>query len=201
MKNHLGKMYETVLISENLAEIKGFDYPYDVTSDGRIISHARYQNKNMEMNYSISSDGYYTVGLMLNKKETQNRVHRIVACAFIPNPQNKPYVNHIDGNKLNNKASNLEWCTQKENVYHSITVLNHWSTSQKTKAHAQKMGFSKRKLTLDDAREIRRIYASGEMGCYRIAKQFGLSKPCVLRILHNETYKEPEEYRNFYETN
>ena len=49
--------------------------------------------------------------------------HRIVAQEFIPNPNNKPFVNHIDGNPANNKAENLEWCTQEENEQHSVNTL------------------------------------------------------------------------------
>lgn len=58
--------------------------------------------------------------LSKNKVKKDLRVHRLVASAFIPNPLNKPEINHIDGNKGNNNVNNLEWATRKENINHSI---------------------------------------------------------------------------------
>jgi hypothetical protein len=63
---------------------------------------------------------YYTVTLTKNSKQTQYPIHRLVAEIFIPNPENKRTVNHIDGNKLNNHASNLEWATYSENAKHAF---------------------------------------------------------------------------------
>ena len=63
--------------------------------------------------------GYLSVDLYENSKRKTERVHRLVAEAFVPNPDNKPYVNHKDGNKHNNNASNLEWVTSKENCRHA----------------------------------------------------------------------------------
>lgn len=67
--------------------------------------------------------GYYQVTLSKETKHRTLSVHRLVALAFIPNPDNKPYVNHIDGNKKNNCVSNLEWCTASENNWHASLVL------------------------------------------------------------------------------
>ena len=64
--------------------------------------------------------GYLHVGLTINKKVKQMRVHRLVAEAFIPNPENKPYVNHIDGDRKNNHITNLEWVTPAENAQHAV---------------------------------------------------------------------------------
>lgn len=68
-------------------------------------------------------DGYKRVVLMKDAIKKRYMCHRLVAETFIPNPDSKPYVNHIDGNKGNNEAFNLEWCTQSENEHHSINIL------------------------------------------------------------------------------
>ena len=68
---------------------------------------------------SLSNDGYYCVGLAINKKNCRKRVHRLVATAFIENPNNYPYVNHINGIKTDNNVENLEWCTPQQNTQHA----------------------------------------------------------------------------------
>jgi hypothetical protein len=71
----------------------------------------------------INHEGYYYCSLCDQGKKFVAKCHREVAKAFIPNPLGKEQVNHIDGNKLNNSVSNLEWCTAKENINHAITFL------------------------------------------------------------------------------
>lgn len=71
----------------------------------------------------VSSTGYYLVSLSRNGIGNTLKVHRLVMKAFTLNPLNKPYVNHKDGNKLNNNIENLEWCTHTENAQHMIYVL------------------------------------------------------------------------------
>ena len=68
---------------------------------------------------NVSIHGYERVCLFKMDRERRYRVHRLVAMAFIPNPDNLPQVNHIDGNKRNNNVSNLEWVTNHENVIHA----------------------------------------------------------------------------------
>ena len=65
-------------------------------------------------------NGYAHVTLQINKKPKRFNIHRLVAIAFIPNSENKPYVNHIDGNKTNNCVKNLEWVTAAENAQHAV---------------------------------------------------------------------------------
>ena len=67
----------------------------------------------------ISADGYFVVILYKNNKIKYIKVHRLIATAFIDNPSNKPFVDHIDNNRLNNNINNLRWCTQRENCMNS----------------------------------------------------------------------------------
>lgn len=69
---------------------------------------------------TLLSNGYYAVGLWKNNKQKLEFVHRLIAMAFIPNPENLPEINHIDGNKTNNNIENLEWCTQFQNMKHAF---------------------------------------------------------------------------------
>ena len=109
---------------EEWRALKGFDGCY-VSNLGRIRSH-----KGHILTAGINTHGYLQV--KVGKKEQQKiiRIHRAIAEAFIPNPENKPYINHKDGNKLNNSIDNLEWCTPSENILHSIYVLGENKRSQ-----------------------------------------------------------------------
>jgi hypothetical protein len=96
--------------------ILGFEGKYLISSYGNVFS----LNKGGSM-YLHSKRGYKVVELYLSKgKYKKFLVHRLVAIAFIPNPENKPFINHIDNDGLNNDISNLEWCTPRENVHHMI---------------------------------------------------------------------------------
>ena len=68
----------------------------------------------------IRDDGYHQVRLRKSNKATRPLTHRLVAAAFIPNPENKPTVNHINGNKADNRVNNLEWATNQENSTHAV---------------------------------------------------------------------------------
>lgn len=92
-------------------------YPdYEVSTKGNIRS----KRTNKILKTTINNAGYKDVKLWDGAKHNHVRIHREVAKAFIDNPYNKREVNHIDGDKLNNNASNLEWCTRSENAKHAI---------------------------------------------------------------------------------
>lgn len=80
-----------------------------------------------------TANGYKSVSATINGKQKHFLVHRLVATAFLPNPSKKPYINHIDGNRINNDLSNLEWCTSKENTQHAMKI-GHISFSTYAKA-------------------------------------------------------------------
>lgn len=107
-------------------DVEGYEGIYKVSSLGN-VKKLNYKNSGKEQNISLcnDADGYLLVNLRLNNKSKSKRVHRLVAQAFIPNPDNKPQVNHIDGDKQNNKIENLEWVTPLENNKHA------WDTGLK----------------------------------------------------------------------
>ena len=75
-------------------------------------------------------DGYQRIVLMKEAIKRRFMCHRLVAQEFIPNPENKPFINHINGNKSDNRAENLEWCTQSENELHSFRTLGNTMASK-----------------------------------------------------------------------
>lgn len=111
-------------------DIKGYEGLYQVSNLGRVKSLARhktsrYNNEEIIMTNSLAKN-YYQVALCKNGKVSRKRVNRLVAQAFIPNPNNLPYVNHKDENKLNNCVDNLEWCTPKYNSRYSSPKINQY---------------------------------------------------------------------------
>ena len=98
-------------------DIKGFEN-YQITDDGRVWS----KKKNVFL--KSSSNKYKHVILCKNGITYSKTIHRLVAEAFIPNPENKPCVDHINGNKQDNRVTNLRWATHKENCNNPITKNN-----------------------------------------------------------------------------
>lgn len=97
-------------------DIYGFPN-YQVSNLGRIKN-----KKGKTLSQANVTNGYLIVNLCKNGKSSNKFVHRLVAMAFISNVENKPTVNHIDGNKHNNRVENLEWCTNKEQTAHALKI-------------------------------------------------------------------------------
>ena len=134
---------------------------------------------------TINHEGYYGVCISLGSRSNKKmfKVHKAVAEAFINNPDNKPHVNHKDGNKLNNNANNLEWITNQENIIHARDngMLHPLAGEQHR--------FSK--LTEEDVRYIRTHYIPKDetYGCKALAKKFNVDHSTISEIYHRKAWK------------
>lgn len=112
--------------------VKGYEGYYEVSNLGnikRLDTITRYKSSGVRnypgrmLKQEVILDGYSRVVLMKEGKKKRFMSHRIVAEIFVPNPYNKSFVNHINGDRLDNRAENLEWCTREENERHAVSVL------------------------------------------------------------------------------
>lgn len=110
-----------------IGEIEGFEGRYFISSAGEVFSMLTKQRKSTE----IAANGYERVSLWKDGEGKHFLIHRLVALAFIPNPNGYEMVNHIDGNKLNNNVENLERCNASRNMKHAYE--NHLITPKTTK--------------------------------------------------------------------
>lgn len=102
--------------------IKGYEGLYEVSNYGNVKSLF---NSEKILHPTDNGSGYLTINLRKDGKRKSFYIHRLVASAFVGNPNNVNVVNHLDFNKFNNRASNLEWVTQKENVRYSRHRMRH----------------------------------------------------------------------------
>lgn len=154
---------------------EGFENLYKVSESGKVFSvrAARF------LKGSLDSYGYPIVSLH-NKGYSKSRlVHRLVAKAFIPNPENKPQINHIDGNKQNNHVSNLEWSTNSENIKHAYALG--LAASQKGTSN------NMNKLSEAEVIAIKDLKAKG-IGATEISKVMGLPLPRVKNVYYGQSW-------------
>lgn len=123
--------------------VVGYEWLYEVSNLGNIrsLSYNKRFNKEDKTIKNLkpwkTHDWYYIIGLSKNQKQKTYRLHRLIAQVFLPNPENKPQINHKDGIRDNNKIENLEWCTQSENAQHSYRELwrKYWWSGKEWELH------------------------------------------------------------------
>lgn len=149
--------------NERSKDIKGFEGLYAVTTLGRVWSCRR----KIWLKPGLVGNGYKCVGLSVHGKVSELKVHRLVAEAFVDNPYSKPQVNHLNGEKLDCRVSNLEWVTARENLQ-----------------HASDMGLNKT-YKLSYAEKILICQNHWELGVkkVRLAEIFNVSPPAIGHII------------------
>lgn len=150
--------------------IKGYEGLYKVSNLGNIYSVYSKRNKSL----CKSKRGYFRVQLWKDNVGTHHFVHRLVATAFVDNPLGKPQINHIDEDKTNNKADNLEWCTQHEN--HNCGTINQRISKSLTNNPKK----SKPCALLDDIGNVEKVFPS----VYEASRQTGINVSSIRDVLH-----------------
>ena len=151
--------------------IEGYNGYYSISEEGEVWS----EKSKKFLSVFTDKDGYLLCNLYRDGIRKLHKIHRLVALTFIPNPENKPQVNHIDGNKANNHIDNLEWASPEENIKHA------WSS-----------GLAKSKLTEEDVLYIRTNYIpkSPDFGGRALAKKFNVVPSVISNVVKGKTYKE-----------
>ena len=160
-------------MNEIYKTISGFDN-YEVSTFGNV----RNKTTGRILKGSITNKGYYRISLNLNRKEYKHFIHRLIAIAFIENPENKDFIDHIDNNRINNSISNLRWATNQENSRNrkisnnntsGVKGINFDKGSNKWRALIQIDGIRVHLgyyLTLDEAKQARINKANAVFGAF-----------------------------------
>lgn len=158
---------------EEFRPVMGYEDLYEVSNTGKVRSLSRPQ----ELKPEKSNAGYLRVHLRKGGTGRKYSIHRLVATAFVPNLESKPCVNHLDSNRVNNDASNLEWATHSENSQHMV------AQGRESRVRPPSAKFNDEQI-----RNIREMYAQG---IYQrvIAKQFGVPRPTITHIVNFDIYK------------
>ena len=152
---------------------------YYITEDGKCYNSITGKFLKGQVN---CLHGYFSYNITLpNGKMKRLPAHRLVAIAYIPNPDNKPEVNHIDGNKLNNNVKNLEWCTFKENSIHAV---EHNLIKSGEESHRSK-------LRNEDVLFIRNLYNNQKekYSTTKLSEQFGVKREAIRLAAIGKSFK------------
>lgn len=164
---------------EKWIDIAGYEGIYSISTLGRVKrlkgSHQCYNDRFLKP--KTKQNGYQFVCLCIGNSLKYFHIHRLVAAAFIPNPDTKPQVNHIDLNKANNRLINLEWATQSENMLHLNSLAKPAIAYKSGSAHASAKPV--RQLDLNGnllkiwgcGKEAAIFYNCSEGGIYRVCKK------------------------------
>ena len=164
---------------ERWKDIEGYEGIYKVSNFGNVYSFI--SNKNLSVQ-PTANNGYPMVDLFKDKQSKMMLVHRLVATAFIPNPKQKPQVNHIDHDRANNDVSNLEWCTPSENIKHCFNNGRHPGSGLKgTQMHTAKLNELQVRIIKKSSKE--------ELTGVYLAKTFGVSHTVIYKIRRKEIWK------------
>jgi hypothetical protein len=167
---------------EEWRDIEGYEDLYKVSDLGRIKSFKKDSNGKI-LKPREDKDGYLLLNLWKDSKRKTFKIHRLVAQAYIINPENLPQVNHKDGNKQNNFSKNLEWCSNYYNQKHAReNNLNNicWQKGENHIGH---------KLTQEKVLAIRNHKDKNRGYCQRIAKEFNVAPATVSLIQNNIIWK------------
>ena len=174
-------------------DIQGYENLYKVSNLGRVkrlklsvtqkvkgTSYTRRFNERI-LNLTNNGNGYLHVKLRKNGVNKTINIHRLVALHFLEDYSIKGTVNHIDGDKTNNHANNLEWATQSENNQHAhdAGLVN--------QPMGERIGNSKLKEV--DVLEIRRLWKTGKYTKTQIGIKFGVLQPCISQIINKKTWR------------
>lgn len=171
---------EGIECEELFVDIKDYENHYQVSNLGRVKSIKKYKTTEriFIMSQTVKSNKYLSVMFSKNNIKNRYHVHRLVAEAFIPNPENKPEVNHKDFNVANNNVSNLEWNSRRENFDYS-----------KCNMKIGDLAYN-RVVCSDSVLAIRRLHRMNpSVNKAAIARKKGVSSSVVRRIINRETWK------------
>lgn len=161
-------------MKEKWKVIEGFS-KYLISNTGRVKNIVELRDLKF-----YNCKGYSKIELINdNNKDKKVFVHRLVALNFIPNPSNKPQVNHIDGDKNNNNIENLEWCTASENIKHAF----------KEGLSLKGEDLHNSKMTEEKVILLREMYDSGEFLLKELAEEFNISISVAWNIAKRNTWK------------